>query len=63
MKKYIPLKEACEITGLSRISLKRHIKINNLKCYKPKNSNKILFTEKQIRDFVKSGSQTQGDRA
>jgi len=63
MKRYITLKEACDITSFDHRTLKLHIKAGRLKCCKPKNSNKILFTEKQIRDFVKSGSQSNGVQA
>ncbi|MBA7638601.1 hypothetical protein ES703_46257 [subsurface metagenome] len=55
MKRYISLKEAVEITGFGDRALKLHIRKGRLKCCKPKYSNKIAFTEKQLRDFMNDG--------
>ena len=56
MKKYLKMAEVVKITGFHRLSIIRHVNEGNLKCYKPKGSQEYRFTEKQIEDFVTSGS-------
>jgi len=56
MEKYLKLEDVIKITGFHRMTIIRHIKEGNLKCYKPKGSQEYRFTQKQIEDFVTSGS-------
>jgi len=63
MEKYITLDQAAEITGFSRVTLWRHVKAGRLKCCKPKHSNAIRFTRRQIEDFMSSGSPAEPETA
>jgi len=54
MEKYISLTEVCKITGMTRQGLAWHRKQGNLKSFSPKGSRRVLFTEKQVEDFLYS---------
>ena len=54
MEKYISQKEACKITGMTRQGLAWHRRQGNLKSFSPRGSRRVLFTEKQIEEFMHS---------
>jgi len=56
MEKYYNVKDVCRITGFKRVSIIQHIRAGHLKFYKPVGSHEYRFTEKQIEEFMTSGS-------